>query len=432
VTAIHQGAALPRSATPASASWNRGVLRAFNERALLDELRQAGPTSRAELARRTGLSKPTVSTALAQLEQAGLVRPTGELTTGRGRAAVLYEPDPSAGHVVAIDVGRRWIRVGVADLSGTLLRRQAARNTARTASGMVRAAADQAHAVVAAAGLDWTRVACAVVGSPGVIDATTGQVRYAVNLPGWGRRGLLERMRAELDTEFVEVANDANLCALGEHAAGVARGCDDFVYLLIGTGLGAGIVAGGQLFRGAHGAAGEIGFLPVSPDTPTDPAAPDAARGGRGDGDPWAGEQHRRGLLEDAVSARAVVRTAVELGMPARPTPSAQRVFASARAGDPLAVEAVRREGARLAHAVAALAAVVDPELVVLGGGLGSDAAELLDPLAAALRELTPLRPRLAVSTLGTDAVLRGAVAVGVEAARDLVFTRRRANAGTM
>ncbi|WP_331766594.1 ROK family transcriptional regulator [Embleya sp. NBC_00896] len=391
----------------AGAHWNRGVLRSINERVLLDRVRAAAPISRAQLARDTGLSKPTVSTALDTLERAGLVRAVGLETGARGRAALLYEPDPTAGYVVGIDVGRAWIRVAVADLDGNLLARQDRPNRARSSATMLATATNLAHAVVADAGLEASAVVHTVIGCPGVYDRAADRIRYAVNLPGWGRPGLRGRMEVALGTT-VEIVNDANLAALGEYHSGAGVGCPLFVYVTVGTGLGMGIVAEGRLFPGANGAAGEIGFLPLSP-RPSDVAedAPD-------------GVVSRRGMLEDAVSADAVVRGARALGM-VGPL-SAKGVFDAARRGLEPAASAVRHEAQRLAHVVAAVTAVLDPELVVLGGGIGANADLLLGPMTSTLHELTPLRPRMAASSLGEEAVLLGAVATAVSVARDRVF----------
>ena len=131
------------------------LLRTLNQRALLERLRRDGPLSRADLARRSGLSKPTVSQALAGLEEAGLVRAVGPAAPSRGRTGMLYEPDPTAGYVVGIDIGRAWIRVAVADLAGTVAGRSDTRNRARSAENVVRTAATQARAVVAEAGVRW-------------------------------------------------------------------------------------------------------------------------------------------------------------------------------------------------------------------------------------------------------------------------------------
>ena len=381
-------------------AWNRSVLRTNNERLLLDRLRADGATSRAELARLTGLSKPTVSTALGRLEHGGLVREIGkQAVAGRGRSPVLYEADPTAGYAFGVDVGRSWIRVGLADLDGTVVGRADEPNTAADADGIVDAILAQARRACTAAGVEWRQVLHTVVGSPGVVDAATNELRYAVNLPGWGRREVTDRLAADLGTGL-ELLNDANLAALGEYAAGAGRGRGLFVYLLIGTGLGAGIVVDGRLFSGARGAAGEIGYLPYGTQNQ------DRAR--------------TRGLLEDAVAADSVVATARELGLV--DTDSAKQVFLAARAGSETALEVVRREAGRLAHAVASIAAVIDPELVILGGGIGDSADLLLGPLRQALDRMTPLVPELAASELGANAVLEGALASGVGTARRLVF----------
>lgn len=161
-----------------------------------------------------------------------------------------------------------------------------------------------------------------------------------------------------------------------------------------------GVVADGELQRGAHGAAGEIGLLPLP----------------------------GRGTLEEAAAAQSVVRSATELGLAGPLT--AKQVFAAARAGDPRAAEAVRREAEQLAYSLAVVSAVLDPDLVVLGGGLGHGADLLLEPVEQALYRLTPLRPRLAASVLGDEAVLRGALATALGTARPEVFERRTAGQG--
>jgi predicted NBD/HSP70 family sugar kinase len=240
----------------------------------------------------------------------------------------------------------------------------------------------------------------AVVGTPGVYDEKQHRVRYAMHLPGWGRAGLFDRMREELGVPL-EVHNDANLAALGEYTYGVGAGSRLFAYILIGTGLGMGVVSEGRLFTGAHGGAGEIGFLP------------------------WPGRQKPQ-TLEDAVSGVAVVESARTFGMTGQLT--AKAVFDAARQGHPAAVKAVRLEGERVAHTVAAAAAVLDPDLVVLGGGVGHSVDLLLGPVRETLRTLTPLRPRIAPSRLGEDAVLLGALATALGTARDVVFERRSAS----
>jgi predicted NBD/HSP70 family sugar kinase len=383
----------------AAQPWNRQRLRSNNEWLLLERLRTDGPVSRAQLARDTGLSKPTVSAALAVLEQVGLAREAGLLAPERGRVAVLYEPDPAAGHVLGVDIGRARLRVAVADLSGRITARRDVPNRGRSANAVADAVVEAAQQAIAEAGLAPADVVHAAVGSPGVWDESQQRVQYAVNLPGWGRRGLFERIEAGLGTR-ISVHNDANLAALGEYAGGAGAGSRVFVYLLIGSGLGMGLVVNGEIQQGAHGAAGEIGFLPLP--------GSDAN-------------------LEQSAAAESVVRAARAAGMTGSLT--AKRVFAAARGGDSRAMAAVLREAEQLAFSVAVVAAVLDPDLVVLGGGLGNGADLLLAPVEQALHRLTPLRPRLAGSLLGDEAVLRGALATALGIARPEVFETRTARA---
>ncbi|HEY7199220.1 MAG TPA: ROK family protein [Candidatus Dormibacteraeota bacterium] len=356
----------------------------------------------------------TVSAAMANLERAALVRPVGEVSGGRGRLALLYEPDPTAGHVVGVDIGRGWVRCAVADLSGAVVNRRDVPNRARSAAGLVDTVARVAREVVDSAGLTWSRVVHTLIGSPGVFDPQGGRLLFASNLPGWGRSGLLEDLRQALGVT-VDVENDANLAAVAEGAFGAGAGVPTFCFLTVGTGVGMGIVVDGRLYRGARGAAGEVAFLPLGADGT--PGAPAASEPG----------PSRRGLLEEATAADAVVRTAHALGLDR--VRSAQGVFEAARRGHVAALRAVELEGERLALVVAAVAAVLDPRVVVLGGGIGRNLDLLRGPLARRLHEVTPLRPDVVVSRLGDDAVLRGAIAVALDVARDLVFERRAGSA---
>jgi predicted NBD/HSP70 family sugar kinase len=378
------------------------LLKAINERSVLDHIHRRGPVSRAHVARETGLSKPTVSLALSGLLDAGLVREVGRTRGGRGPSALIYEVNPQAGWVVGLDVGRQWVRAAIADISGKMVARRDEPARVRSANTLIGQIGAMAHDLAKDAGLEWRQVTQAALGSPGVFDPVRGLILMAPNLPGWGRHGLVEAVQKELGTN-VSFENDVNLAALGERALGYGRDVRNFVYLSVGTGLGMGLVLDGKLFRGASGAAGEIGYIPFGP-----------ARGKSSSG--------RWGGLEEAAAAAGVVRVAKELGMPLPLT--AQKIFAAARRGDVRASRAVETEAARLALAIATVAPVLDPELVVLGGGVGRNGDLLLEPIERELRRLGPFRPRVVVSALGDDAVLQGAVAIALEAAQERVFSR--------
>ncbi|QYN17804.1 ROK family protein [Amycolatopsis sp. DSM 110486] len=388
----------PRVGTPAN-------MRELNQRLVLDRLRTGGEATRPRIAADTGLSKPTVGQALLDLEQCGLVRATGHSPEGPGRAAVVYRVAPEAGHVVGVDIGRRSIRVAVADLDGSVVARFDEPNRCRSGSALVETVGDAVGRAVASAGLEPADVVATVVGTQGIPDARTGTVHRAPNLPGWERKGQLHTLAERLCAHGSDlvVENDANLCAVGEHALGAALGVDVLVCLTVGTGIGMGVLVGGRLFRGAHGAAGEIADLPAG-------ARVSGARA------------HRPVPMEDVASAHAIVARARALGLTAR---SAREVFLSAADGDPRALRVVEEEAAHLAHVVAAVTAVLDPRLIVLGGGIGSNAALLAGPMRRALAATTPFAPEIVAGQLGSDAVLAGAVTTALGTARELVFERR-------
>ncbi|HLZ60354.1 MAG TPA: ROK family transcriptional regulator [Ktedonosporobacter sp.] len=381
------------------------LLRAINERTLLEYLRKHEPTSRAQLARVTGLSKPTVSQALAGLESAGLVRAVGESTSSRGgRTAILYEPNPDAGYVVAVDVGRGWVRAAAANLAGQVIARDEQVNDAQSASALVALISQLARGVVAEAGLEWSQIVHAVIGTPGVFDEKSKRVLFSANLPEWGRHGLLSELQAAFGLSLA-VENDANLAALGERSFGWGASVRTFVYITIGTGVGMGIIIDGALYRGAHSSAGEIGFLPF---------------GAEEDLEEGQISETFLGMFEGATAAQGVVREARKQGVAESLT--TRQIFDEAERGDSKARAVVEQEGYRLARAVAVVTAVLDPELIVLGGGIGQRGDLLLPPLERRLQQLTPLRPRIVISKLGKESVLLGAIATALEVAYNLVF----------
>ncbi len=385
------------------------LLRAINERMLLEHLRANGPLSRAQLARATGLSKPTVSSALGNLERAGLVRPTGEKSAEHGgRHGILYEFDPTAAYVIGIDVGRSWVRVALADLTGTIVMRRDGSNQAQTATTLADIVGTLAKQTVDEAGLKWSQIVHTVVGTPGVFDQQSGRVVLAPNLPGLETQGVIELLQQALGPGLT-IENDANLAALGESVFGCGKEVETFVFLTIGTGIGMGIISHGALYRGAHGASGEVAYLPLGQ------ASLSSAE--------LEGAIYQRGMLEEAASARGIVRAALSMGMP-EPL-SARSIFEAARTGDALAQAVIEDEARLLAQAIAAIAAILDPAMVVLGGGIGQNFDLLGKCIERQLHTMTPIRPRLVPSQLGQDVVLLGAIATGLDIASNLVFQQR-------
>jgi predicted NBD/HSP70 family sugar kinase len=376
------------------------LLRRLNERAVLETIRLGAPISRAEISRRAGISKPTVSLALRSLLDAGLVRESPSAPEGPNYGAVYFEPVPEAALVLGLDLGARFLRGAICDLRGEVRARQDLELRAADVEEALTAVAGLRDSLVETSGLAGDLIDCVVVGVPGVVEASTGELRLAANVQGLEGRQLADELRERLGLT-VALENDINLAALGEHWAGVARGVPDFVFLSIGTGMGAGLVFEGEVHRGHHGAAGEVDFALLGLGEEVDPSGPAVSA--------LAAQLAAAGGLTTRLVAPFDVRA----------------VFAAARGGDALGRAVVEEEARRIALHIAPIAAVADVGLVVLGGGVGANGDLLLEPVRRHLTSWLPYPPRIETSSLGEAAILMGALAVGLRAALDNVFSNR-------
>ena len=373
-----------------------GVLRLLSGQRIVDALFSAHPKqiSRAGIARATGLSKPTVSTLMADMESAGLVRVADESPRSGsiGRPAALYELVPTARHSVVADIGATKILVGISDLFGNLVAEQeletgpdaqsALGNLDRAASAMLRRVAGPCRGVC--------------VGVPGIYRPDRDRVEQAFNLPGFD--GLAVRaLLAERFDGRVHVENDVNLAALGELTRmGDEQSDGDFAAISVGTGIGLGMVVGGDLYRGGTGSAGELGSLLLSPPGPG--AAPVT--------------------LEDVVAApsiRKLFGRAIEDGCRSELDPSADvpEIFRAAEAGDEAAGKVLEQVAGAMALAVSHLCLIADPARIAFGGGVGANPV-FVDAVRACLARLVAAPPELAASTLGRRAALVGAVSMSL------------------
>ncbi|HEY2521692.1 MAG TPA: ROK family protein [Streptosporangiaceae bacterium] len=376
------------------------LIRALNEQLLLGHIRRLGQCSRADLARLSGLSKPTVSLALATVERAGLIRVAGQQTGRPGRSAQLYEVHPDAGFVLGLDVGAQYLRGAVADLAGTVRARGAARLHAASVRGRIGELIQLAGALCAEAGVDRAAITQTVLGSPGVYDRGHDAMALTGRPPDWERPEVMTWLREEFGVTLI-IENDVNAAALAEQADGHGREVGSFAFVSVGTGIGMGLVVGGQLIRGAHGVAGEIAYVPMTGGQGAEPESPASSAG-------W------RAALEDASSAAAVVRSARRAGL--RGQVSARSVFQAAARGDDRAAVVVADEAQLVARTLCTVISIIDPELIVLGGGIGQ-APGFADAVIAELQPMAPVLPDVRVSALGTEAVVDGCLAAAAELA---------------
>ena len=381
------------------------TLRRLNRLRVIHALRDEGLISRADIARRTGLSRSTVSSLVSELQADGLVVERTEAATAYGdqggRPPILLSFDASAGVAVGIDFDHHHVRVAVSDLSSRILAEREQRlDTDHLAREGLDAAAELVQRLLSEAGVDQARVIGAGMCLPGPIHRSTGVVGSTTILPGWAGIAAAEEMRRRIDLPIL-VDNDANLGALAEAAFGAGRGAKDLVYLMMSSGIGAGLVLNGRLYRGAEGLAGELGHVLVDADGPV------CRCGNRGCLETVAGTDALADLLRRShgdLDGRMIVRLAQEGDLGCR------RVLADA--------------GRAIGRAAAMLVNVLNPELLIVGGDL-SDAGELLlegvrESLGRAALPTAAQAATVVAGSLGDRAEVLGAIALVLsEAERD-------------
>jgi predicted NBD/HSP70 family sugar kinase len=387
---------------------------------VIDALRR-GAATRAQIAAHAGLSRPTVSTLVAELVDAGvLVERKGEPprdAARSGRPPVRLALDASAGAAVGVDFGHRHLRVAVADLSAEVrAERRVELDVDHDAAAGLDTAAGLVDELLEEADVSRDAVLGCGMGLPGPIDRVSGMVGSSVILPGWVGVRAADELTARLELP-VTVDNDANLGALAEMTYGAARGARDLVYVKVASGIGGSVVLNGRLHRGASGIAGEIGHVHVDAGgrvcrcgnrgcletVAAGPALLALLRESHGEdltlGDlldlAHAGDLGTRRVLADA--GRAIGRVLADACNVLNPE---LIVFGGelAAAGEPLL------EGARDALARYALPAAVDATRVT--GGVLGDRAGVLGALALVIADTENLRsealPALSPSTFTT------------------------------
>lgn len=387
------------------------LLRSLNAREILHFLRTHNPCSRADLVRLSGLSAPTVSNVIAFLHRKGLVDPVGMGSSNGGRPPKLIQFNAHHGNVIGIDIGESFIRVAMADLNGTILDRQIlSSRRRRTPEQVVSSISACIFGLQGTHKLPARKIFGIGIGAPGITDASDGIVRSAPNLSNWHNIPLKKIMKARLRVP-VEVENDVNLGALGESWCGTANGVKNFVFLAIGTGVGAGIFVNGRLYHGSDWAAGEIGYMNLSGKGATHlsvdhPGALENRIGERGIARSWRESRNGR-HSDDPLQGRSV---------------NATEIFEQALQGQLEAARILNQTARILANAITNLSIVLDTSLVVLGGKIGTHPA-LFEATRRLVERNEFARPRLAISTLGADAQLFGAIQLALKAAEERLFS---------
>ncbi len=368
------------------------------ERVLSHLLEQQAALTRPMMATACELSRPTVFAAISRLEELDLVRNIGQRSGGPGRSATLYEVSPAAGVLAAVDIGGSNTRAAVTDVRGQILAQRREPTAPGGAPPIMAHAAEMVRTLLASVPVETGRLKSVAVSVPGVLDRDGGTVHYAINISQFTPFDFRGGLRAALGAE-VTMENNVNLAAMGERWRGAARDLSTFAVVAVGAGIGAGIVHDGQLLRGAHGAAGEVAFLPPYGGRIRDHTMRKDEAGGLR-------------LLEEATS-RSDWRT--------EPPATVEELFRRAAEGEETATTLVENECRRIASVIAAVCAVVDPEMVVLTGGVGGNDA-LIERAGELVSTMTAFPPEVVRSELGERASLVGAIWLATQVAqRDLL-----------
>jgi predicted NBD/HSP70 family sugar kinase len=396
------------------------TLRARNRALVLEAIRHGGTTSRAALARSLALAKPTVSEIVEDLVADGLVREgVTRAASSRGRPPVQLSFNERSEFVLGIHVGVQRTTVVLADATGSEIARRRLPTPRLPAEQSLAEIGSIAREIVVGAGIPRRRLSAAGVCVPGQVDLDAGTCVHAPNL-GWREVPVVGLLGAALGVP-VYVHNTVQAAAVAEQVEGAAQGARTMALVYAGTGVGAAILQDGRVFHGARGMAGELGHALVP-----------------GMDSPCACGKH--GCVEASASAPAVARAArdaVHAGSPTRMAAlgdevTALDVYAAAEAGDTLAQALLGEAGRTLGIAASWLVNLVNPDVLVLGGGLVGAGPHLVDPFRAALdghatpAALTGLR--VGTWSLGQDAKVRGAVILALQrtqGAYRLVFTSR-------
>lgn len=366
---------------------------------LLQLLRDGTPRTRAELAHLTGLSRPTVTQRIDQLLELGLIAAVEDAVSTGGRPSSQIAFNANARIVVAVDFGASHGRVALTDLEGQLLTDHSEpRDIAAGPQAAVSWIIETVHALLPRTNFTAVHIAGIGIGVPGPVEFSTGRPINPPIMPGWDRYDIPAAIRAEFDVPVL-VDNDVNIMALGEQASAWPE-VSDMIFVKVATGIGAGIISGGTLRRGAQGAAGDIGHVAL----------------GRASETPCA--CGNRGCLEAVASGRALARA---LSTPEAPLTLPLEVVGLAKAGDVKAIQAIRQAGRDLGEVLTVCVSLMNPSTIVIGGTM----AQAAEHLVAGVREVVYARSiplstehlTIAPSRAAGDSAILGAARLAIDAA---------------
>jgi glucokinase len=370
------------------------AMRDINRSAILEIIRREGPISRTAIAERLDISLPTVMRIMDGLVAEGFVRPHGTTEWSGGRRRPLLEFNSDGFLVLGVDMGGTKMYGALSDLGGHILDEVNISRHGTSGEDSFNYLTTLIDKLLSSPKVEDRKVRGIGVGAPGVTLHKQGIVTWAYTLH-WDNFPLKSKLAERYDLP-ITVDNDVNLAALGELWFGAGQNVQDMILIAIGTGIGAGVIIDGSLYRGAQEASGEIGnMIP---------------------GREFLGKNYQDfGALESVASGTGIAARARDLLESQRNQTDladlmAEDVFEAGRKGEAWAWSVINETVDYLAVAIANLVSFFDPELVVLGGGVSRSADMLIQPILARMNGIIPNPPKLVVSDLGLQATVMGAI----------------------
>ena len=358
---------------------------------LFQLLRDGKARTRAELALTTGLARSTVASRIDALMHSGLVGPAGEASSSGGRPPSRFAFNPAARVVLAVDVGATHVNLAVTDLNGTVLaERRLGQDVANGPDTVLDRVVSEGTKLLRKAGRGTEDLAGIGIGLPGPVEHASGMPVKPPIMPGWDGFDVVRHVQRSLPVPVL-VDNDVNIMALGEQASYWPEH-DNFLFIKVATGVGAGIISSGQLQRGADGTAGDLGHVRVP----------------RGDGVLCRCGNY--GCLEALASGPAVAQSLTLQGVTAEGGGDVLRLVSE---GNVQAIQALRQAGRDLGDVLATAVNLLNPSVIVIGGSLG----QVGEHLMAGVREVVYRRSlplatthlRIGLSMAGDQAAILGA-----------------------
>jgi len=350
--------------------------------------------SRAHISRVSGLSKQTISSVMADLENAHLVEETGITEGGIGRRAQTYRLSPRAGFAIGIDLGGTNFRSGLVDFSGNVLGELSVETPHSSVDELLQIMSKTITQLFKNANVPVSELAQIVIGIPGAVNPATGVISNAPNLEYLDNLVLSNLIQSKFDVPTL-VENDVNVAALGELEKSKT---EDFGFIAIGTGVGMGLILDGELRRGFNGGAGEIGYLPLGENV---------------------NQLSKEGHFEELIGGHAVESKYLKQ---VKSKKTLIEIFESASKGDLISKKIVDELGSNIALGIRAICSVLDLGEIILGGGIGSR-EDLYSKIVEELQRTMQNPPSVKISTLGARAGLVGAMSYALSEMRGHVLT---------